>query len=210
MLDLERLLYVIPALLIAITIHEFSHAFAAYRLGDSTAKALGRLTLNPLRHLDPVGTIMILFTAVAGVGIGWGKPVPVNPYNLRINPKNGMALVSLAGPVSNILTAFILVLPFRLGIEVYTNATVLLIVYYTIAISIGLAVFNLLPLPPLDGFSVAIGALPYRFARVFARLEQIGPGLLMLLLLASWYTPFNLLGLLLSPLRRVVEMLVFG
>jgi Zn-dependent protease len=162
--DFERLLYVIPAILIAITIHEFSHALAATALGDYTAKSLGRLTFNPLKHLDPVGTIMIMFTAIAGVGIGWGKPVPVNPYNLRIGAKTGMALVSVAGPVSNILTAVILVLPLRLGYNLYTNETVLLVVYYTVAISIGLAVFNLLPLPPLDGFSVALGALPYGIA----------------------------------------------
>jgi Zn-dependent protease len=206
----ETILYVIPAILIAITIHEASHALAAYRLGDHTSKALGRLSLNPLVHLDPMGTIMIVFTAINGFGIGWGKPVPVNPYRLRMGPKTGMAIVSAAGPASNIATAFLLVLPERMGLASYGYDTFGTLVYYLVAVSIGLAVFNLLPLPPLDGFKVALGVLPGAAGASLARLEQYGPGLLLLVLFADWFLNVGILSTLLRPLRLVVQALVFG
>ncbi|MDA8219242.1 MAG: site-2 protease family protein [Dehalococcoidales bacterium] len=208
--NLDALIYIIPAILIAITIHEFSHAFVANWLGDPTAKLLGRVSPNPLRHLDPMGTIMIVFTAIAGFGIGWGKPVPVNPYRLRMGGKTGMAVVSAAGPVSNILTAFLLVLPARLGWISYGYDPLGQVVLYTVAISMGLAVFNLLPLPPLDGFKVALGLLPMAAARGFARLEEYGPAVLLLILFGDWTLHLGILSALLSPLRMVVQGLVFG
>ncbi|MHB1414666.1 MAG: site-2 protease family protein [Chloroflexota bacterium] len=208
--NLDALIYIIPAILIAITIHEFSHAFVANWLGDPTAKLLGRISPNPLRHLDPMGTIMIVFTAIAGFGIGWGKPVPVNPFRLRMGGKTGMAVVSAAGPVSNILTAFLLVLPARLGWISYGYDPLGQVVLYTVAISMGLAVFNLLPLPPLDGFKVALGLLPMAAARGFARLEEYGPAVLLLILFGDWTLHLGILSTLLSPLRMVVQGLVFG
>lgn len=208
--SLGTVIFVVPAILIAITIHEASHAFAAYRLGDMTAKSLGRLSLNPLVHLDPMGTAMIIFTVINGFGIGWGKPVPVNPYRLQMSPKTGMAIVSAAGPASNILTAFVLALPLRTGWFDYGEGWLWLMVYYLILISIGLAVFNLLPLPPLDGFKVAVGVLPGAAGRSFAQLEQYGPALLLLILFADWFFRLGILWTVLSPLRRLVQALVFG
>ena len=151
-------------MLVAITIHEFAHAWAANRLGDRTATALGRLSLNPLRHLDPLGTLMLL-TA----GIGWGKPVPVNPYNLRNGPKAGMAVTSLAGPLSNLLLAAALSVPLRLGLAPFTiwGASALLpslgeLLLTVIIMNIGLAIFNLIPIAPLDGS-------PWRLCRTMGR-----------------------------------------
>src|SRR3990172_513663 len=157
------------ALLVAITVHEFSHALAAYQLGDYTAYRMGRLSLNPLVHLDPVGTIL-LFVA----GFGWGKPVPVNPYGLRNGARSGMAMVAISGPLSNLSLAALLglvvkldLLPSRFpsllsyqlfpaldGQRLLANGLALLIFY-----SIILAVFNLIPIAPLDGFNVALGVL---------------------------------------------------
>jgi Zn-dependent protease len=135
----------IVALVVAITVHEFSHAWVANYLGDPTAKYHGRITLNPLAHLDVMGTIMLFM-----VGLGWGKPVPVNPANLR-NPKRDSALVSLAGPGSNILTAIVIAIPYKFLI---TNGGTPEIVYFLRAVfdlNILLALFNFIPLPPLDG-----------------------------------------------------------
>jgi Zn-dependent protease len=207
--DLERLILIVPAILIAITIHEFSHAAAAYALGDPTAKAEGRLSLNPLVHLDPLGTLMIVFTAIAGVGIGWGRPVPVNPYRMRVSPRAGMALSSLAGPASNILTAFLLVLPMRLDLFSYSSlGRVEDVIYYVVFISIGLGAFNLLPLPPLDGFSVALGVLPRAAASALGRLAQYGPGVLMAVLMIDWFTPIPVLNTLLRPLFALAGAIV--
>lgn len=137
------LLYFALALLLAITVHEFSHAWVANYLGDPTAKKAGRVTLNPLAHLDPLGTIMLLL-----VRFGWGKPVPINPNNFK-NPKLGSALTALAGPTSNFLLANLLAIIFKLGHLTGTpfGAFLVLAIYMNLV----LMVFNLLPIPPLDG-----------------------------------------------------------
>lgn len=207
---LLRLAYILPAILIAITIHEFSHAAAAYALGDRTAKSMGRLSLNPMVHLDPMGTIMIVFTAIAGVGIGWGKPVPVNPYNLRYGGRTGMALVSAAGPASNLLTAFVIALPLRANPFAYDVEPFAGFALALLGISIGLAAFNLLPLPPLDGFAVALGILPRPLAQSFGQLAQYGPGVLLLILFADWTLHLGILSTLMRPLFLVAQILVFG
>lgn len=138
---------VLISLLLCITIHEFSHAFVADRLGDPTARSMGRLSLNPLRHLDPLGTIMMLF-----VGIGWGKPVPIDPYNLR-NPRRDETLIALAGPISNLILAVVTSLFVRLsGLYLSFLATFIII-------NVSLAIFNLLPIPPLDGSKVFLNLL---------------------------------------------------
>jgi Zn-dependent protease len=113
--DLARFAAIIVAVLVAIDVHECCHAWVADRLGDPTARNLGRVSLNPLVHLDPLGTLMIFLTAITGFGIGWGKPVPVDPYRLRHGPTTGMGIVSLAGPAANLTTAAVLAIPFRLG-----------------------------------------------------------------------------------------------
>ena len=124
MSDLSQIVFFLLALVLSISVHEFSHAWSAYELGDGTARSLGRLTLNPIKHFDPIGALMILFMAFAGWGIGWGKPVPVNPYNLRTNPRVGMGLTAAAGPFSNLVMAALFAIPLRLalGDEDWLNA----------------------------------------------------------------------------------------
>ena len=156
----------LPAVIIAITIHEFSHAKAADMLGDRTPRSQGRLTLNPLSHLDPMGFILLMFAHV-----GWGKPVEINPNNFTSNKSKSTceAIVSLAGPLSNFILAFVLILIVRLisifvpifGDNFY-GSIILLLTEITIVVNIGLGVFNLIPLPPLDGEKIFKSILPYR------------------------------------------------
>ena len=155
--------------LIAVTFHELAHGYVADRLGDPTARLTGRLTINPLKHLDPVGTLVFIITRM----IGWAKPVPVNPYNLR-NPKKDMIWVSLAGPAANLIIAFIASVVFRILLNLPVSpfsdmgqkilAPLILIARITVTINIGLGVFNLIPVPPLDGSKILMGLLPYRQA----------------------------------------------
>ncbi|MCI8384191.1 MAG: site-2 protease family protein [Clostridia bacterium] len=172
------LLVSVPGVLIAITFHEFAHGYSAYKLGDNTAKNEGRLSLNPLDHLDPIGTLMLLLA-----GFGWGKPVHVNPtqYTRKISMEKGEAIVSLAGPATNIVLAFLLALIYgamvKFSSETFLLSTVgsivLLILNSAIAINIGLGVFNLIPLPPLDGSKIIMPLLPYNAKQWFRNNEQI-------------------------------------
>ena len=180
---LDLLLNAIPALL-CITLHELSHGYVAYRLGDPTAKLAGRLTLNPIRHLDLVGFLMLVVARV-----GWAKPVPVNMYNFK-NPKRGMAITALAGPVSNfIITAvFIMLYGFFLPLVVQSGPsgfamTCYNLLYWTAYLSLGLGLFNLLPIPPLDGSKILFSFLPDSAYRKLMRYEKYG----MILLIALAY-----------------------
>ncbi|TAK29922.1 MAG: site-2 protease family protein [Chloroflexota bacterium] len=202
------------ALLIAITIHEFSHALVANRLGDLTATAMGRLTLNPIKHLDPLGTIMLVV-----VGFGWGKPVPVDPGRLRVGPRQGMALVSIAGPASNLILASALLLLMRGGILPVPHGTVSLLnssallsnlVTTVISLNIILAVFNMIPLPPLDGFKVALGVLPREVAYPFSRLEQYGAMVLFLLVMVDNYAGTGVLSRIIDWAQQLVVTVVMG
>lgn len=176
------LLLRVVAVLICIIVHEVSHGFMAYRLGDPTAKAMNRLSLNPLRHIDPFGALMMFL-----VGFGWAKPVPVNPNYFK-KPKVGMALTALAGPVSNFLLSYILWLFafFLLGIFNYSSSAFLwqLIDFLalTSSLSIGLGVFNLVPFPPLDGSKVLGAFLPDRIYFKYMKYEFAGTFVLMALL----------------------------
>ena len=167
------------ALITALTVHEFSHAYVANSLGDDTARRQGRISLNPLKHLDPAGTLMIVIASLIGFGIGWGKPVPVNPYRLRMDPRAGMALVAAAGPISNLFQAAVGSLLLRSGIFSTSDITQFIVIL--IVVNISLAVFNMLPISPLDGFRVLVGILPSDLANLLAKLAPFGPGLLILL-----------------------------
>ncbi|MHB1131696.1 MAG: site-2 protease family protein [Chloroflexota bacterium] len=205
-LDPLSLIYLAIAFVVVITIHEASHAFVAWRLGDPTAKSLGRISLNPLVHLDPMGTILIFLAS-----FGWGKPVPVDPRYLKPNPKTGMALVSLAGPLSNVVLAFLLYLPIRLGADSFTGVPEVDRLFITIiSISLLLAAFNLLPLPPLDGFSVLLGLLPYSAARQFAQLERYGLGPVFLLIFADSFFRLGILASILGPIQDALASVVTG
>ncbi|MBN1178878.1 MAG: site-2 protease family protein [Anaerolineae bacterium] len=162
-------------LLIGAPIHEWAHAWSAYELGDDTASMAGRLTLNPLAHLDAIGTILILLT-----GFGWAKPVPVNPYRMRVEARTGMAISAFAGPVSNFLLAMICAIPFRLGLLSYADPRLLPQMLVEIAsVSLGLGLFNLLPIYPLDGEKVLMGLLPREMGDMLLSLRPFSPYILM-------------------------------
>jgi Zn-dependent protease len=182
--------------LIAVSVHEFAHAWAADYLGDPTAKLEGRLTLNPLAHLDPIGTLTLFL-----FGFGWGKPVPVDSYNLK-NPRRDEALISLAGPLSNIIIALLVGLAFKfIPIQTLAANTQPLISF--LAINLGLAYFNLLPFPPLDGSKIFLALLPFEQAiEAEETLSQYG----IILLLMSFLPIFNgrsLIDLILGPLVQI-------
>lgn len=197
---LGLLLASMVALLIAITIHELSHGLAAAWLGDDTAKRQGRLTLNPLAHLDPIGTILLFL-----VGFGWGKPVPVNAVNLRLGARRGMALVGVAGPLSNLLTAGLFAMPLRFA-EGLATQLFFMVVFFNIV----LAIFNLIPLPPLDGFRVALGVLPQRLSLALSKLELYGPMLLIGVLAVDSLSGLSLLGRAIGPFINLFAHLFIG
>ncbi|MFH1141140.1 MAG: site-2 protease family protein [Chloroflexota bacterium] len=204
------------ALLAAITIHEFSHALAAYLLGDTTARRLGRLSLNPIRHLDPVGTVLMLL-----VGFGWGKPVPVNSLALK-GGRQGMAAVAAAGPLSNLVVAFLLSLLVRTGLLAWElsffyrfwslgpDYLLSVVVSFTILYNIILAVFNLIPMFPLDGSNVALGLLPARAARSFARLERYGPALLLTVIVIDTFTHMGIFSGIIGPVVNYIAHLLLN
>jgi Zn-dependent protease len=212
--DIVRFVAIIVAVLIAIDVHECCHAWAAAELGDPTAKNLGRVSLNPLVHLDPLGTLMIFLTAITGFGIGWGKPVPVDLSRVRVGYMAGMAVVSLAGPLANLATAAILAIPIRLGTMVLPGIALELL-FIIAMVNIGLAVFNLIPLPPLDGYGVLMGILgsirsgwAYRWAYTLARYERYGPMILLVVIIVDRYIP--LFSFIIYPPYEFLRRLILG
>jgi Zn-dependent protease len=205
------------SLMVAITVHEFSHALAATTLGDRTAQSQGRLSLNPIAHLDPMGTALILFA-----GFGWGKPTPVNPFRfLNVSPRQGMALVSLAGPISNIIVASLFAIPLRAGLaesgafgfSLFGGSTNILgfMLFHMVFWNLMLATFNLLPIAPLDGFKVVLGLLPPEAARGFARLEQYGPGILLVVIMLDVYLPGpGIMSSFINPILNLLTTVVLG
>lgn len=185
----ELFLIIVLAIIYALTIHEFSHALMATYLGDNTAKYNGRLNLNPLSHLEFFGTIMLLFA-----GFGWGKPVPVNPYNLKWR-KWGSAAVSLAGPVSNFISVAIFAgVANVLAKFVAGDSMVFEFLFYLIFINLVLGIFNLIPIPPLDGSKVLFAALPAHLDEFKRKFSINGPWILLGLIFLDRFVGINIFG----------------
>ena len=225
---LIQAIYIIPVILISLTFHEFSHGFIAYRMGDYTAKNDGRLSLNPLAHLDPVGTIMLLISSFSGFGFGWAKPVPIDPSCFR-KPKKGMVLTALAGPVSNFLLALVsgLIMVVTVGIigvddAVYAleNGSMPVLLVFVkfmstmISINLGLGIFNLLPIPPLDGAKIIGGFLPERLyfrimeyetyiGLIFVAIILFAPSALDTVLNPCFEFGFDVLDKILTPVAQL-------
>lgn len=210
------LLLSIPGVLIAITFHEYAHAWTAYKLGDDTAKSQGRLSLNPLKHMDPIGIVMLLF-----LGFGWGRPVEIDSrnFNRNISVRKAEAIVSIAGPLANVILAIVFsaiygaLIKFNAltSMDTRTALTIITILQSIISINIGLGVFNLIPLPPLDGSKVLSYFLPYNARNWFENNQQI----FYIIFLIIWIT--GIAGTIISPaitsiyygLMKLVS-LVFG
>lgn len=192
-MDLSTILSTLVAIAIAISVHEFGHAYSAHLLGDDTAKMYGRMTLNPSAHVDPIGILMMLIFQ-----IGWARPVPVNPNNFK-NYKLGNVLVSLSGAIANIITAIICVL-----INKHVNMYAInLIAGYTIMYNVGFAAFNLLPIPPLDGWGVISSFIPYKYNEMVYKYESMSNIIFLVLILTGAY------GIFVSPIRNVIMNIVF-
>lgn len=198
--NLQELLISIPAILIAITFHEYAHGMVAYRLGDPTAANQGRLTLNPRAHLDPLGALLFIFA-----GFGWAKPVPVNPYYFQGDRHKAMMIVSLAGPFINVVLAYLAAV-FMGMIQRETlpdipwfSGLLYKIYWYNLV----LAVFNLIPVPPLDGSKILAGILPRGSANFIYSIEQYGPLILMLLIITrtTW--------VIIYPVIQIFEKIIF-
>lgn len=209
--NISKLLLLAPPILLALTFHEFAHAYMANRFGDDTAKRSGRLTMNPLAHLDPFGTIMIFI-----VHFGWAKPVPVNPYNLR-NPKKDMLWISAAGPLSNMVLALFsgLLLRFITTTGMMPDPHSMLRVFivmvvFSLQINLALAIFNILPIAPLDGSKILYGILPAGFAKQIYLLERYGPFILIGLIIFGQFTGVSILGRLIWPFVKFFSNLFAG
>jgi Zn-dependent protease len=199
-------------LLIGFPVHEFSHALAAYRLGDSTAKYLGRLTLNPIAHFDPLGGIILAATVLSGTGfaIGWAKPTPFNPNNLQ-GGRSGEAIVAAAGPLSNLVMATVAALPLRYIVQhpsLGLDMIVVQVLFLFVLINVALMIFNLFPIPPLDGSKVLFALLPPRLSWQWRPiLEQYG---FLLLIVVFFLPPGGSIGghVILPVIDGIVGLLV--
>lgn len=195
-------IFIIIILIMSVVIHEVSHGYAALALGDPTAKYQGRLTLNPLSHLDPIGSFFVplLGYFAGGFIIGWAKPVPFNPYNLR-NQKWGEALVAIAGPLSNILLAVIfgLFIRFTYG-QAFMTPSFLGLASFVVFINITLAIFNLVPIPPLDGSKIFFALLPYKWQGVKESFEKYGLILVFVFVFFLWQVISPIISFLFSIL----------
>ena len=210
-MQLQTLLLIAPPILLALTFHEYAHAYVANRLGDDTAKQSGRLTLNPLRHLDPLGTIMIFL-----VHFGWAKPVPVNPYRLK-NPKKDMLWISAAGPIANMALALGSGLLLRLLIasgEAPNRTSIMdlliYVVFMSLQINLALAVFNIIPIAPLDGSKILSGLLPAGFGKMFYFMERYGPFILLGLIIFARATRVSVLGRIIWPFVKFFTNMFAG
>ncbi len=209
--SLKEFILLIPVILFSLTVHEVAHGWTADRYGDPTARATGRLTLNPIAHLDPIGTLMLFIAH-----FGWAKPVMINPYNLN-NPKKDMLWISLAGPGANFTLALIAGLIIRvtamfgiLNMSDLLTSSLYAILILTLQINLALGLFNLIPIPPLDGSKVLFGLLPPRMEEKFAWLEKYGMIILLVLFVLDSFTPIKIITLLIWLPANLLSYLFSG
>lgn len=201
----------IIVLVIAFTIHEFAHAWTANQLGDDTPRLNGRLTLNPLAHLDPIGSLLLLVA-----GFGWAKPVPVNPYALARRTPLGLMWVSLAGPFSNFLMAILAAVPLRLDWVRYSGFTqtgfpsLFELLFYLVQINLVLMLFNLIPIAPLDGSKIAVAILPESWGRAVEQISMYGPIVLMVLIFLGPQIGIDPIGWVMNPVMSNLIRLLIG
>ncbi len=198
---IEVLILLLPVLLFALVFHEFSHAWVANKLGDPTARYSGRLTLNPMAHLDPFGSLMILF-----VGFGWAKPVPVDTRYLS-NPRVDMMKIAFAGPAANLLLAFVGGTIIRTGI--FDGTITMMLILFT-QINIMLAVFNMIPIPPLDGSQIFSGFMMRKNPELVHKLQMYGPQILLGLIMIGYFTKISPIWMVMSPFVNFFLFLFAG
>jgi Zn-dependent protease len=207
----SELITKIITLLVAFTVHEFAHAWTANQFGDDTPRLYGRLTLNPLAHLDFLGSLMLFIG-----GFGWAKPVPINPRKIRQHSPSALMLVALSGPLSNFLLAAIAAIPLRFGLVTPTLPMISMFptpyqfLIYFLYINLGLMVFNLIPLPPLDGEEIMEFVLPRSWENEWQRIKPYGPYILMGLFLLGPLLGLNLIGMIINPIVDGMARLLLG
>lgn len=208
-MNLQTIILAAPAIIFSLTVHEYFHAWTANKLGDPTAKNMGRLTLNPLAHLDLMGTLMLV---VSNFRFGWAKPVPVNPYNLK-NLRHDDFWISAAGPLSNMGLALIFGTIWRIltGLGMFPNFDALyLFLFFLITINVSLAIFNLIPIFPLDGSHILRNILPERYGPFFDSIQRYSPIILMVLIFSGFILPVSLIWLILGPFIKIFVYLFSG
>ena len=224
-MDIFTILILLLVILFAITVHEAAHGWAAFKLGDPTAQIMGRVTINPIAHIDPIGTILlpVILVIMGAPPFGWAKPVPVNPLNLR-NPKRDNLLISAAGPVSNFMVAFAAMVTLLIlkglipRIDYFLRAYLspggfsrgfhpleglALILFYAVVLNVFLAVFNLIPIPPLDGSGILLGLISDEAAQMVERIRPFG----FIIILGLFY--LRILDLIFNPIQYVILMILF-
>jgi Zn-dependent protease len=208
----QALISAVITLMVALTFHEFSHAWTAKLFGDDTAERAGRLTLNPLAHLDPIGSLLLIF-----VGFGWAKPVPINPYLLRRSSKAAPMLVSIAGPIANLILAVLAAIPLRFHLfpsQAYSAnilPTPFYFLFYFMSINLALMIFNLIPILPLDGHEILTFLLPPNLAESWERFSsQYGMYVLIALLLLGPLIGFNIVQSVLQPIIHAISGILLG
>ena len=205
-IDSQIIVLLIPSLVFSLSFHEFAHAWMAYRLGDSTAARMGRLTLNPMSHLDPIGSLALIF-----MGFGWAKPVPVDPRYLK-NPRQDMVKVAAAGPISNIILAIIAAFVLRLlfDTDLLSNSVKTFFIIF-MQINITLAVFNLLPVSPLDGSQILSPFLEKQFGPdIVWKMQVYGPRVLFIIIIFSMVTDIHIFSFIITPIFNLFILIFFN